>query len=164
MQWQSLLDEQCSVARSSAVIGDRWSLVLLSELFLGVRRFDDFKARLDISRTTLTARLKHLEQHEVVRKVAYQSNPPRYEYHLTRKGVDLFPVITTLVSWGDRYYADEGGPPILRRHLPCGHDIEPVLRCPECNEDIDPRDMKPHARADRPGQAPVRRGPFPSPA
>lgn len=160
MKWHELSSQQCSVARSSAVIGDRWALLILSELFLGVRRFDDFQQRLEVSRTTLATRLKQLEDHGVLRRAAYQEHPRRYEYRLTAKGVDLYPVIDALVSWGDRYYADEAGPPILRRHLPCGHDIQPVLCCPECHEPIDPRQMQPRARDSVPGFPEVERRPL----
>ena len=159
MKWDELLDQQCSVARASAVLGDRWTLLILSDVFLGVRRFDDFKERLGLSRTTLTQRLKLLEAHEVLRRHPYQDAPVRYEYRLTQKGRDLFPVLSTLLNWGDKYYSDGAGPPILRRHRPCGHDIQPQLHCPECGELIEPRDIEAHKRPEDERYPPVRRGP-----
>jgi DNA-binding HxlR family transcriptional regulator len=158
LKWEENDQQQCSVANSSAVLGDRWSLLILSDLFLGVRRFDDFHKRLGMSRTTLTNRLTQLEEHEVVKRFAYQKQPLRHEYRLTVKGRDLFPVISALVTWGDKYYA-QGHPPILRKHLPCGHDIQPVLSCPQCHEDIDVRSMEARKRPESANLPPVERGP-----
>ena len=159
MKWEEISQQQCSVARSSAVLGDRWSLLLLSDLFLGVRRFDDFQQRLGLSRTTLTNRLKLLEDHEVVKRQVYQQQPTRYEYRLTAKGLDLFPVISALVSWGDKYYFEGSTPPILRRHRACGHDIQPVLTCPECHEEVDARSMSGRERPESAELPPLERGP-----
>lgn len=149
------------MARASAVLGDRWTLLILSDVFLGVRRFEDFQERLGISRTTLTSRLKLLEQHAVVCKVLYQDNPPRHEYRLTDKGLELFPVVSTVINWGDKYYAGEHGPPILRRHIPCGEDVQPILCCPKCREEIEPRSMMARARTDAEGVPHVHRCPMP---
>ncbi|MEP3423006.1 MAG: helix-turn-helix domain-containing protein [Erythrobacter sp.] len=160
MKWNEVSSEQCSVARVSAVLGDRWTLVILSECFLGVRRFEHFKERLDIPRTTLSTRLQRLEDHGVLERRLYQEGPDRHEYRLTPKGVALYPVLSTIVTWGDTYYSDEAGPPILRKHVECGHDIQPVLTCPECRNDIEPRQMSARKRPDSPGQHPVRRGPI----
>ena len=83
MKWDEVADQQCSVARASAVLGDRWTLIILSDCFLGVRRFDDFQRRLGISRTTLANRLKLLEAHGVLARGQYRESPPRIEYRLT---------------------------------------------------------------------------------
>ena len=152
MRWEDISEQQCSVARSSAVLGDRWSLLLLSDFFLGVRRFDDFQQRLGLSRTTLTNRLKLLEDHKVIKRSLYQQQPARYEYRLTAKGRDLFPVISALVTWGDKYYFDGLTPPIIRTHTACGHDIQPVLTCPECHEALDARSISARERESRPEQ------------
>ena len=160
MKWNDVSSEQCSVARTSAVLGDRWTLVILSDCFLGVRRFEDFKDRLDISRTTLSTRLQKLEEHGVVERRLYQSQPERFEYRLTQKGADLYPVISTIVNWGDQYYGGEHGPPIIRTHKACGADIAPQLICPDCNEPIHPRDMAARARPDMDGVPQVARGPL----
>lgn len=139
MKWDDLAKEPCSVARSVAVIGDRWTLLILRDCFLGVRRFDAFQARLGISRTIIAERLKLLTDEGVLKRVAYQQNPTRFEYRLTEKGFDLYPVVLAIVSWGDRHYDDGRGPPILRRHKGCGCDFQPVTTCSECGEPVEAR-------------------------
>jgi DNA-binding HxlR family transcriptional regulator len=141
MKWRALSDERCSVARSVAVIGDRWTLMLLRDCFLGVRRFEDFERRLGISRSIIAERLKRLVDEGVLRKEAYQDHPVRHEYRLTEKGLALHPVIMAIVHWGDAHYADEGGPPLIHRHKTCGHDFAPVQTCSECGEVVTARDV-----------------------
>lgn len=160
MKWSEVDQQQCSVARSSAVLGDRWTLLILSDAFLGVRRFEDFKSRLGMSRATLTDRLDTLVEHDVLKRVQYREKPPRFEYRFTDKGLDLYPVLTTLVNWGDKYYSDKAGPPILRQHLNCGHDIQPVLACPDCGEPVHARNMRARKRPANTDFAPVVRGPI----
>lgn len=160
MKWDEISQTQCSVARASAVLGDRWTLLIISDALMGVRRFEDFQKRLKMSRTTLASRLKLLERHSVLKRSRYQDNPARYEYRLTEKGRDLFPVITTILNWGDKHYCDEAGPPILRTHLDCGHDIQPELRCTQCHEPVDHRNMSGRARPSRGDMPDVERGPM----
>jgi len=142
MKWSQLADQPCSVARSVAVIGDRWTLMLLRDAFLGIRRFDDFERRLGISRSIIADRLKHLVDEGVLRREAYQENPVRHEYRLTDKGMALHPVIMAIVHWGDVHYAGEAGPPLLHRHKACGCDFHPVLACSECGEAVGARDVE----------------------
>ena len=139
MQWSELADQPCSFSRTLSVIGDRWSLMILRDCFMKVRRFDDFHARLGIGRPILTDRLKKLVANFVLTKVAYQQNPIRYEYRLTQKGLDLYPVIMALVHWGDVHMADRKGRPLLHHHLVCGHDFDPVMTCSECSLEVAPR-------------------------
>ena len=133
MKWNSLADEACSVARAVAVIGDRWTLMILRDCFLGVRRFDEFQGRLGISRTITAQRLKTLVDEGVLKRSPYQNRPVRHEYRLTEKGLDLYPMMMALVSFGDRHYASALGAPVLHRHKPCGHDFHPVTICSECH-------------------------------
>ena len=159
MRWEELSEQQCSMARASAVLGDRWTLLILSDVFLGVRRFEDFQRRLGLSRTTLASRLKQLEAEGLLAQHQYEERPPRFEYRLTAKGLGLYPAIVCLLDWGDEYYSDAAGPPILRRHTTCGHDFRGVLHCSECGEPLNPRDVEARKRADDERFPPVERGP-----
>ena len=160
MKWSELQSEQCAIARFLSVLGDRWSLLIVSDAFLGVRRFETFRERLGISRTTLTQRLQGLCDHGVFERVAYQQRPERNEYRLTEKGLDLLPVMLAMSSWGNRHYSDEGGPPILFEHARCEHDFTPEVHCSECGEPVAARDVRARTREPRAGLAPVRRGPI----
>ena len=142
MKWSDLADERCSVARSVAVIGDRWTLMLLRDCFLGVRRFEDFERRLGISRSIIAERLKTLTDEGVLRREAYQDRPVRHEYRLTDKGLALHPVMMAIVHWGDTHYAGETGPPLIHRHKTCGCDFTPVPTCSECGEPVGARDVE----------------------
>lgn len=121
-----------------SVIGDRWSLMILRDCFMKVRRFDDFHDRLGIGRPILTDRLKKLVDNFVLTKVAYQQNPMRYEYRLTQKGLDLYPVIIGIIHWGDIHMGDRKGRPLLHHHVTCGNNFEPLLTCSECSEPVYP--------------------------
>ncbi len=144
MKWHELSEQPCSVARSLAVVGDRWTLMIVRDLFLGATRFEQLRRSLKISRTVLTDRLNLLEAEGVVKKRPYQEKPTRYRYLLTPKGMDLYPVIMTLVHWGDKHYAGENGPPVLYQHRTCGHDFTPVLTCSECNGELTTLDTRVH--------------------
>ena len=130
------------MARTLAVIGDRWTLLILRECFLRVRRFDDFQERLDIGRPILTDRLRKLVDHFVLTKVAYQQNPTRYEYRLTSKGLDLYPVVLSIVHWGDVHLSGRKGRPVVHEHVACGHVFDPVTTCSACAEALDPHDVR----------------------
>lgn len=145
MRWEDLAAAPCSMARTLAVIGDRWTLMILRDCFLGVRRFDQFQARLGISRTIVADRLGLLVENGVLDRVAYQDRPPRHDYRLTVKGLELHPVVLGLVHWGDRHYAGPEGPPLLHRHRGCGCDFAPVQTCSACGERVGPRDVETHA-------------------
>jgi len=147
MKWTDLPDETCSVARSVAVIGDRWTLMILRDLFLGVRRFEAFERRLGISRSIIADRLKKLTDEGVLRREAYQENPLRHEYRLTEKGLALHPVIMAIVHWGDVHYAGEAGAPLIHRHKACGCDFAPVTTCSECGDPVTARDVEVRAAA-----------------
>jgi len=148
MRWEWLDRENCSLARTLAVIGDRWTLLILRDAFMRVRRFEDFEKSLKIARRVLSERLGRLVEEDVLRKVPYQERPTRYEYRLTEKGLALYPALISLVHWGDRFYAGDAGPPIIHTHTSCGHDFRSVLTCSECGEALDAR-----AVAARPGAA-----------
>jgi DNA-binding HxlR family transcriptional regulator len=141
MQWSALETQACSLARTLSIIGDRWTLLILRDCFLRVRRYEDFQRRLGIGRGVLSDRLKHLVDAGILAKVPYQDNPPRHEYRLTSKGLDLYPIIMSIVHFGDEHLAGESGRPLLHRHRACGHLFDPVMTCSECGERLDPRDV-----------------------
>jgi DNA-binding HxlR family transcriptional regulator len=148
MRWSDIGDQTCSIARTLSVIGDRWTLLVLREAFLRTRRFEEFQARLGATRHVLADRLQKLVEHGIFERIRYQERPPRFEYKLTEKGRDLYPVIVSLLGWGDRWMADEAGAPIELVHRSCGHQMVPVPSCPHCGQQVTARDVAP-----RPGPA-----------
>ena len=141
MRWEELDRQPCSLARTLSVLGDRWTLLVIRDCFMGVRRFEQFEARLGIARHVLADRLKKLTEAGVLAKVPYQDRPRREEYRLTEKGLALHPALIALLDWGDRYMAGPEGPPVQRRHRTCGHVTHGVTVCSECGEPLDPREM-----------------------
>jgi len=142
MKWDSLEEEPCSVARTVAVIGDRWTLLILRECFLRTRRFEAFQAALGITRHLLAERLKKLVRFGVLRRVPYQDAPKRHEYILTQKGLDLYPIMMAIVHWGDTHMVDERGRPVLHAHQRCGKTFDPVMVCSECHAPLAPREIR----------------------
>jgi DNA-binding HxlR family transcriptional regulator len=142
MQWSELENEACSVSRTLSVIGDRWTLLILRDCFLRVRRFDDFQARLDIGRPILADRLQKLVTNFVLVKVPYQENPTRYEYRLTPKGLALYPIILAIGHWGDVHMSGKKGRPVIQEHVPCGHAFDPLMVCSECAGVLAPREVR----------------------
>lgn len=111
----------CSVARSQAILGDRWTILILRNAFLAIRRFDVFQQQLGIPRHILSVRLKKLVEAGILNKVPYQTRPLRHEYRLTDMGKELYPVVLALVAWGDKWLSDADGTPVLLHHQTCGH-------------------------------------------
>lgn len=142
MRWNELSEERCSIARTTAIIGDRWTLLILRDCFLRIRRFDAFQARLGITRHILANRLKGLVDAGVLQKTPYGSRPVRHEYRLTQAGIDLYPILMSIAHWGDEHLAGEAGPPLLHYHLLCCHQFNPVLACSECGAAVDPRQVR----------------------
>lgn len=126
----------CSIARALEVVGERWSLLILRSVFLGVYRFDDLLDTLGITRSVLTARLVHLVNEGVLERVPYHERPMRYEYVATEKGWKLLPVIVHLMRWGDEYYLDPNGLPRVIEHADCGGAPDDNLLCDRCGVPI----------------------------
>jgi DNA-binding HxlR family transcriptional regulator len=103
MGWDRVGESECSVARSLAVVGDRWTFLLIRNLFDGARRFDQLQCNMHVSPHLLSMRLKRLEDDGVVERIPYQERPRRYEYRLTEKGQDLYPVLVKLGEWGAKW-------------------------------------------------------------
>jgi DNA-binding HxlR family transcriptional regulator len=133
-------DQVCSIARTLELIGERWTILILRDAFLGVRRFDDFQRSLGVARNVLQARLERLVENEILERVRYQERPERFEYRLTDKGLDLWPVLISLISWGDRHAASSG-PPVLIEHRDCGGRVNDRRICEACGALLGPRDV-----------------------
>ena len=142
MRWSDLKREPCSVARTVSVIGDRWTLLILRDCFLRVRRFEEFQARLGITRHVLADRLRKLVRAGVLRKEIYQTRPRRSEYRLTDKGLDLHTVLLAVVHWGDVHMAGKRGRPMVHEHVACGHTFDPVLTCSACGDKLEARSVR----------------------
>jgi len=136
--------QNCSVAKSLELVGERWTMLVVREVFLGHRRFDEIATRLGVARNVLTARLARLVDEGVLERVRYQERPERFEYRLTEKGIDLWPVIVSLVQFGDRYYAPEG-PPVVLTHRDCGGTLDAHRTCTTCGAKLGARDVRAHA-------------------
>ncbi len=143
MRWSEIDSQVCSIARTMTLFGDKWTLLIIRQAFRRVRRFSDFQRTLGITRHRLSDRLNKLVEAGIMSKHLYDENRQHYEYHLTEKGMDLFPVLMTLVQWGDKWLCDGDGPPIVFRHHQCGHIAEPTYACNHCAHDLKAQDMTP---------------------
>jgi DNA-binding HxlR family transcriptional regulator len=132
--------QNCSIARALELIGERWSLLIIRDAFLGVRRFEDFQSDLGVARNVLSSRLARLVDEGIFEKRQYQERPARYEYRLTEKGIALWPVMISLVKWGDKYVAPSG-PPRVIEHRDCGGQVNEHLMCDRCGKPLGARDV-----------------------
>ena len=135
----------CSIARTLSVVGEKWTLLVLREAFYGLRRFDDFHAALGCARNLLAARLKTLVAQGLLERAEYQDDRGRgrYEYRLTAKGRELFPVVAALMQWGDRWTADDAGPAVRLLHRDCGEPVSVQLTCDGGHVGLGARDVEP---------------------
>ena len=138
-------DQTCSIARALEVVGERWTLLVLRDLFLGLRRFEELQGDLGIARNVLTSRLEKLVEHGVVTKDPYSERPLRHEYRLTEKGVDLWPTVVSLLQWGDKWDRPDAGVPTVLRHRDCGGEVDAHRVCARCGERLGPRDVRAEA-------------------
>ena len=127
----------CSIARTLDIVGEKWALLAIREVFLGDRRFDEMVRRTGAPRDTLASRLRTLVAAGILERRRYSEHPARSEYHLTEAGRDLYPVIATLMRWGDRHLAGDGGPPLVLQHS-CGHRLESEVICAACQQPVAP--------------------------
>ena len=134
-------DMDCSIARTLNLIGEWWTPLILRDIFLGVRRFEALLKNIGISRNILTDRLETLVENEILKRRQYQENPPRYEYVLTERGEDLFPILMTVMAWGDKWL-DKGGAPTELVHLECGKVTAPRVRCSKCGKELTRRNVR----------------------
>jgi DNA-binding HxlR family transcriptional regulator len=132
----------CSIARTVSIVGDAWTLLLLREVFLRSRRFEDFQAHTGMSPHLLSVRLSKLVSHGILDRVVYQKRPLRYEYRPTAKGLELYPIVLALTYWGDRWTSGRKGPPTRLVHKTCGRPMYAVPTCSECGERIRPQEVR----------------------
>jgi DNA-binding HxlR family transcriptional regulator len=161
------LDLSCSIEGALAVIGDRWSLLILRDAFRGIRRFDALAEDLGVARNLLADRLSRLVEHEILEKVPYQERPVRYEYRLTAKGRDLSPALVALMGWGDKHLAGPKRIPTVLVHDECSTALEQQLVCPQCDVAVAPTQIRsrpgpgrtrtPRTTSSAPDQAPSTR-------
>jgi DNA-binding HxlR family transcriptional regulator len=133
---------ECSVARTLEIVGEKWALLAVREVFIGNGRFDEMVRRTGAPRDTIAARLRALVGSGILERRQYCEHPARFEYKLTEAGRDLYPVILTLMQWGDRYLATEAGPPLELEHR-CGTRLHAQLICETCREPVVAADTRP---------------------
>jgi DNA-binding HxlR family transcriptional regulator len=132
----------CSIARTLDIAGEPWSPLIIRNIWLGRRRFDEIQRDLGLSRKVLAERLKWLVTHGVLEQHPYNKRPPRNEYRLTPKGQELADVLLAIAAWGDRWTAGDDGPPALFRHRACGQLTNAELRCAHCGEPLHASDVE----------------------
>jgi DNA-binding HxlR family transcriptional regulator len=142
MRWDEIDDSLCGLARTLGVIGDRWTMLVLRECFLGTRRYDAFQQNLAAAPHIVAARLKKLVEHKVLEKRRYQDHPPRYEYRLTERGHELYAAFIALIGWGEKWLKSPQGPATIRTHKSCNHRLHTVMACAACGEAVTARDVK----------------------
>ena len=137
---------RCPIPAAVELIGEKWAFLILRGAFNGLHHFEEFQAGLGIARNILTDRLKTLVDHDVLARRPYAEHPGRtlYEYRLTEKGLDLYPVLVSLMQWGNRYGGFDTGPPVELEHKLCGHTTTPKLVCSECGEELRAREVVAH--------------------
>jgi DNA-binding HxlR family transcriptional regulator len=133
--------QTCSIAGALEVVGERWSLLIVRDVFVGLRRFDQIQADLGIARNVLGARLQKLLEQGVLERSLYEERPPRYEYRLTEKGVDLWPIVVSLMQWGDRHAPPPGGPAVVLEHRGCGGHVDEHRVCKRCGKPLQAHDV-----------------------
>ncbi len=142
MAIQAFADLNCSIARPLSFLGERWALLVLRDLFLGRRRFEELQESLGIATNVLSKRLATLVEEGIVERRRYSERPERFEYRLTEKGEDLRPILLALLAWGDRYTAGPRGAPMETVHTECGHVFHAVPTCSHCGGEVHSRNVR----------------------
>lgn len=151
VEWLDTATEQCSIHRTLAVVGEKWTMLLIRDAANGVRRFDDFRRHVGLSEAVLAGRLRALVAEGIFETREYQEpgQRRRNEYRLTAQGWDLFPVLIALMQWGDKYLTDGEGQPWEVQHRTCGHPVQAEVRCTHDHRRLTPRDTRVAPRAGR---------------
>jgi DNA-binding HxlR family transcriptional regulator len=167
MPYREFEGQNCSIARALAVVGERWSLLVMREVILGRRRFREIQRQTGVAPNILSDRLETLVGRGVLERRAAGAEPAAPEYRVTAKGLDLLPVLIALARWADAHEAPEG-PPREFFHARCGHEVESLVHCPHCGLDVGPAGIRarpgpgatPQQRAEGelPARSPARAG------
>jgi DNA-binding HxlR family transcriptional regulator len=144
MPIESFASQNCSIARTLSVLGERWTLLVLRELFLGRRRFDEMQGELGVATNILSRRLATLVDEGIAERRRYREHPERFEYRLTEKGLELQPILLGFLRWGDRHTAGRRGAPLETLHTECGHAFQMVPTCSHCGGEVKAQHV--HAR------------------
>ncbi len=139
MKWDDIGGMNCSVARTLSVIGDRWTMLIIRNAFLGTRRFADFQTQLGMTKHLLSDRLKRLVDVGIFTRVSYQQG--RYEYRFTAMGKALYPILLTMTAFGDAWLDEGKGAPLQYIHKDCGKKMTPTISCSECGEPVTAHDV-----------------------
>jgi DNA-binding HxlR family transcriptional regulator len=132
----------CTIARSVDLFGEGWTLLIMRQAFFGTRRFEDFQKELGISRNILTLRLNRLVEEGLLKHVEYQQRPVRFEYRLTEKGRDVFPIVAAMAAYGDKWLVGDEGTPLILHHTDCDRDMHAVVTCSECAKPLTVRNVE----------------------
>ena len=140
--WSEVDDTECPIARSQSLVGERWTILVIRELFMGVSRFDGIQAQTGATPQMLAARLKKLEEAGLIERRPYSTRPLRYEYALTEMGLDFYPVILALRAWGEKWCKPRGKKLAVRyTHIPCGKDLGLGTVCRSCGAELKRSDL-----------------------
>ena len=142
MQSSITKPRDCSVERTLNILGDRWIFLILREAFFGVHHYDKFQENLGIATNILSQRLKSLVENQIFKKEKDENDARRSVYQLTAKGLDLYGVTLSLISWGDRWLGGENGAPLLLHHTSCQHKLSTIICCKHCGEEVLPHDIR----------------------
>ena len=144
MPIQAFAELNCSIAKPLSVLGERWALLVIRDVSLGKRRFDQIQASLGVATNVLSQRLATLSDEGILERRAYSEHPERFEYRLTEKGRDLLPVILTMMKWGNKWTHESEHAPVTLTHTKCGHETEPVVVCSHCGEALVRKELRVH--------------------
>jgi DNA-binding HxlR family transcriptional regulator len=133
----------CSIASALELVGERWTLLVIREVFNGHRRFGEMQRSLGVARNVLSTRLQRLVDEEILERRPYSEHPDRYEYFLTAKGLDLWPLMISLMHWGDKHMPSPGGRPMIVVHKgDCGGEINDRRVCTRCGKELGVREVR----------------------
>jgi DNA-binding HxlR family transcriptional regulator len=147
MRHEQLLDSNCAISRTGAILGERWVFAILRAAYLRARTFEDYLEATGIARNVLADRLRRLVDFGILERRPYEESAKRQrsEYRLTDAGLDLYPVIVAMMEWGNKHGGFIDGPPMLLRHRTCGEVTHPKLTCDHCGEEVLAREVEPMA-------------------